>query len=338
MYLQALSNTVWAFSKLNVTPSPALLEAIATMALRKLPDFNAQNIANTVCLNLQTQVNRKLPNKARLLKRSIGYCIVYDCFSWVQGLTPGSSKTLPCNGFWFLIFLHWFISGLGVCQPWRGTWRADDCSCWHCCDANEGLQRAEHVRSLTLLFWARRSCASSDWQIEYVWTHGWNIWSFSGLIGSSCGLVCKKYPVVTYIGRPATGGSWSLWFLSWRLELRLLSDRNDRIWHSFYRLARWFTSQSQRSSIRWHSCVSEWCCILQCLHGIITWGTSNTLKRQRLLWNSTWHRKLLSSHPEHSSQTVLDKIFPKILHTKNFAKGLGSPDLAGIFWRSCRQM
>ena len=44
---QALSNTVWAFSKLEVLDKE-LFGAIAREATGKLPRFNAQNIANTV--------------------------------------------------------------------------------------------------------------------------------------------------------------------------------------------------------------------------------------------------------------------------------------------------
>lgn len=44
---QALSNTVWAFSKLEVLDEE-LFGAIAKEATGKLPRFNAQNIANTV--------------------------------------------------------------------------------------------------------------------------------------------------------------------------------------------------------------------------------------------------------------------------------------------------
>ena len=44
---QALSNTVWAFSKLEVLDEE-LFGAIAREATQKLPGFNAQNIANTV--------------------------------------------------------------------------------------------------------------------------------------------------------------------------------------------------------------------------------------------------------------------------------------------------
>lgn len=48
---QALSNTVWALSKLEVeTRDSALLDAVAATILPALPDFNAQNIANTVRL------------------------------------------------------------------------------------------------------------------------------------------------------------------------------------------------------------------------------------------------------------------------------------------------
>ena len=45
--VQALSNTVWAFSKLEVLDEE-LFDAIAKEATGKLPRFNAQNIANTV--------------------------------------------------------------------------------------------------------------------------------------------------------------------------------------------------------------------------------------------------------------------------------------------------
>ena len=46
---QALSNTVWALSKLEVeSRDSALLDAVAAAILPALPDFNAQNIANTV--------------------------------------------------------------------------------------------------------------------------------------------------------------------------------------------------------------------------------------------------------------------------------------------------
>ena len=47
--LQALSNTVWALSKLEVeSRDSALLDAVAAAILPALPEFNAQNIANTV--------------------------------------------------------------------------------------------------------------------------------------------------------------------------------------------------------------------------------------------------------------------------------------------------
>ena len=46
---QALSNTVWAFSKLEVLDEE-LFSAIAREAIEKLPGFNAQNIANTVSI------------------------------------------------------------------------------------------------------------------------------------------------------------------------------------------------------------------------------------------------------------------------------------------------
>jgi hypothetical protein len=47
---QALSNTVWALSKLAAPGErdEALLDAVAGAMLPALPDFNAQNIANTV--------------------------------------------------------------------------------------------------------------------------------------------------------------------------------------------------------------------------------------------------------------------------------------------------
>jgi hypothetical protein len=45
--VQALSNTVWAFSKLEVLDAE-LFGDIAREAAAKLPRFNAQNIANTV--------------------------------------------------------------------------------------------------------------------------------------------------------------------------------------------------------------------------------------------------------------------------------------------------
>ena len=47
---QALSNTVWALSKLAVeSRDSVLLDAVAVAMLPVLPEFNAQNIANTVC-------------------------------------------------------------------------------------------------------------------------------------------------------------------------------------------------------------------------------------------------------------------------------------------------
>ena len=49
--LQALSNTVWGFSKLEVVHEK-LLDAVAAIALRKLNLFNGQNIANTVSPSL----------------------------------------------------------------------------------------------------------------------------------------------------------------------------------------------------------------------------------------------------------------------------------------------
>ena len=45
--MQALSNTVWAFSKLEVL-DVELFSNIAREAVAKLPRFNAQNMANTV--------------------------------------------------------------------------------------------------------------------------------------------------------------------------------------------------------------------------------------------------------------------------------------------------
>ena len=50
--VQALSNTIWGFSKLEVVHE-RLLDAVAAMALRKLPHFNGQNIANTVSISHQ---------------------------------------------------------------------------------------------------------------------------------------------------------------------------------------------------------------------------------------------------------------------------------------------
>ena len=47
--LQALSNTVWSYSKLGVMHDQ-LLNTVAAVTLRKLHTFNAQNIANTVSL------------------------------------------------------------------------------------------------------------------------------------------------------------------------------------------------------------------------------------------------------------------------------------------------
>ena len=46
--VQALSNTVWAFSKLDVVDAE-LFAGIVGQVLDKMPKFNAQNIANTVC-------------------------------------------------------------------------------------------------------------------------------------------------------------------------------------------------------------------------------------------------------------------------------------------------
>ena len=47
--LQALSNSCWALSKLNIS-NEALLDALVTAATNKIHSFNAQNIANTVSL------------------------------------------------------------------------------------------------------------------------------------------------------------------------------------------------------------------------------------------------------------------------------------------------
>ena len=47
MRAQALSNTVWAFSKLDVVDAD-LFARVVDQALLKLPRFNPQNIANTV--------------------------------------------------------------------------------------------------------------------------------------------------------------------------------------------------------------------------------------------------------------------------------------------------
>lgn len=44
---QALSNTVWAFSKLE-EKNTRLFAAVATQAQLKIRTFNAQNVANTV--------------------------------------------------------------------------------------------------------------------------------------------------------------------------------------------------------------------------------------------------------------------------------------------------
>ena len=45
--LQALSNSCWALSKLNIS-NEALLDALVAAATNKIHSFNAQNIANTV--------------------------------------------------------------------------------------------------------------------------------------------------------------------------------------------------------------------------------------------------------------------------------------------------
>ena len=47
--LQALSNSCWALSKLNIS-NEALLDALVAAATNKIHSFNAQNIANTVSL------------------------------------------------------------------------------------------------------------------------------------------------------------------------------------------------------------------------------------------------------------------------------------------------
>ena len=56
--VQALSNTIWGFSKLEVVHEK-LLDAVAAMALKKLPQFNGQNIANTVS-SYQTELSNPL--------------------------------------------------------------------------------------------------------------------------------------------------------------------------------------------------------------------------------------------------------------------------------------
>jgi hypothetical protein len=48
-WAQALSNTVWAFSKLDVV-KPELLNALAVEMQRRIHQFNSQNLANTVRL------------------------------------------------------------------------------------------------------------------------------------------------------------------------------------------------------------------------------------------------------------------------------------------------
>lgn len=50
-WLQALSNTVWAFSRLEERNLP-LLTAVADQARQKINAFNAQNVANTVPASL----------------------------------------------------------------------------------------------------------------------------------------------------------------------------------------------------------------------------------------------------------------------------------------------
>ena len=45
--MQALSNTVWSYSKLGEVHEQ-LLRTVAQVTLNKLPDFNPQNVANTV--------------------------------------------------------------------------------------------------------------------------------------------------------------------------------------------------------------------------------------------------------------------------------------------------
>lgn len=54
--LQALSNTIWAFSKLG-QEDEALLEAVAVASVPQLSQFNAQNLANLVPLQTITQLD-----------------------------------------------------------------------------------------------------------------------------------------------------------------------------------------------------------------------------------------------------------------------------------------
>lgn len=66
--LQALSNTVWGFSKLG-EEDPALLEAVAKASVMKLPHFNAQ-----VCRGQPTQRGssaRRLHDVAQLTRLAI---------------------------------------------------------------------------------------------------------------------------------------------------------------------------------------------------------------------------------------------------------------------------
>ena len=49
--LQALSNTTWAFSRLDET-NEELLKAVAGQSAKQMRHFNAQNVANTVSFHL----------------------------------------------------------------------------------------------------------------------------------------------------------------------------------------------------------------------------------------------------------------------------------------------
>ena len=65
--LQALSNSCWALSKLNIS-NEALLDALVTAATNKIHSFNAQNIANTVsliCLSSQGLSSVALPAQSQ---------------------------------------------------------------------------------------------------------------------------------------------------------------------------------------------------------------------------------------------------------------------------------
>lgn len=53
--MQALSNTLWALSKLGFLNIP-LLDAMAAVATKKLSEFNSQNIANTVGPNFASDM------------------------------------------------------------------------------------------------------------------------------------------------------------------------------------------------------------------------------------------------------------------------------------------